>query len=87
MMQDVSLNRGEDKNSCAEANAYAENPIDLNNRVVAVRTEASSSTIEITGASATQSDLFFEGRANKGGGPDGLASHNIGLDLRTENYT
>src|SRR5262249_6213834 len=56
--QDVSLNRGEDKNSCAEANAYAENPIDLNNRAVAVRTEASSSMIEITGTSATRSDLL-----------------------------
>src|SRR5262249_53407803 len=58
MRQDVSLNLGEDKNSCAEANAYAENPIDLNNRVVAVRTEASSSTIEITGICATRPDLF-----------------------------
>ena len=58
MMQDVSLNRGEDKNSCAEANAYAENPIDLNNRVVAVRIEASSSMIEITGTSATRPDLL-----------------------------
>src|SRR5262249_51532990 len=58
MTQDVSLSRGEDKNSCAEANAYAENPIDLNNRAVAVRTEASSSMIEITGTSATRPDLL-----------------------------
>jgi hypothetical protein len=48
MMQDVSLNRGEDKNSFAEANACTENPIDLSKRAVAVRTEASSSMIEIT---------------------------------------
>jgi hypothetical protein len=58
MTQDVSLSCGEDKNSCAEANAYAENPIDLSNRAVAVRTEGSSSMIEITGASATRLDLF-----------------------------
>jgi len=46
MTQEVSGNRGEDKNSCAEANAYTENPIDLSNRAVAVRTEASSSMID-----------------------------------------
>jgi hypothetical protein len=72
MTQDVSLSRGEDKNSFAEANAYAENPIDLNNRAVAVRTEASSSTIEITGTSATRSSLCSRARASKG--PDGVAS-------------
>src|SRR5947209_16892964 len=58
MTQDVSLSCGEDKNSCAEANAYTENPIDLSNRAVAVRTEGSSSTTEIIGASATRPDLF-----------------------------
>ena len=58
MTQDVSFNWGEDKNSCAEANAYTENPIDLSNRAVAVRTEESSSMTEMTGASATRPDLF-----------------------------
>src|SRR5262249_48137010 len=86
MTQDVSLNRGEDKNSFAEANACAENPSDLSNRAVAVRTEASSSMIEITGASATRPDLFSRPERTKAG-PDGVASCNIGLDLRTENYT
>src|SRR5262249_27194953 len=58
MTQDVSFSCGEDKNSRAEANAYAENPIDLSNRAVAVRTEGSSSMTEIIGASATRPDLF-----------------------------
>jgi hypothetical protein len=58
MTQDVSLSCGEDKNSCAEANAYTENPIDLSNRAVAVRTEGSSSMTEIIGTSATRPDLF-----------------------------
>jgi len=73
MTQDVSLSCGEDKNSCAEANAYTENPIDLSNRAVAVRTEGSSSTTEIIGASATRPDLFLEARANTG--PDSVASY------------
>src|SRR5215467_11734156 len=54
MTQDVSLSCGEDRNSCAEANAYTENSIDLSNRAVAVRTEGSSSMTEIIGASATR---------------------------------
>jgi hypothetical protein len=58
--------RGEDKNSCAEAKAYTENPIDLSNRAVAVRTEASSSMIEMTETSATQPDLSRASRV-KGG--------------------
>jgi hypothetical protein len=66
MTQEVSGNRGEDKNSCAEANAYTENPIDLSNRAVAVRTEASSSMIEMTETSATQPDLSRASRV-KGG--------------------
>ena len=72
MTQDVSLNCGEDKNSFAEANADTENPIDLSNRAVAVRTEGSSSMTEIIGASATRPDLFLEARANTG--PDSVAS-------------
>ena len=58
MRQDVSFNRGDDKNSFAEANAYAENPANLNNRAVALRPEASSSTIEITGTSSTRLTLL-----------------------------
>src|SRR5262245_59430919 len=57
MTQDVARRWGQDKNSFAEPNAYAENPIDFSNRAVAVRTEASSSMIEITGTSATRSNL------------------------------
>jgi hypothetical protein len=49
MRQEVSLNRGDNKNSRAEENAWAANPIALNNRAVAVRCEASSSTIVIIG--------------------------------------
>jgi len=64
MRQDVSFNRGDDKNSFAEANAYAENPTNLNNRAVALRAEASSSTIEITGTSSTGTDLA-RGRATE----------------------
>src|SRR5215467_10398459 len=64
MRQDVSFNRGDDKNSFAEANAYAENPANLNNRAVALRPEASSSTIEITGTSSTRTGLA-RGRATE----------------------
>jgi len=76
MTQDVSLSCGEDRNSCAEANAYTENPIDLTNRAVAVRTEGSSSMTEIIGAPATRLDLCsrpLEARANTG--PDRAASY------------
>src|SRR5258707_6376566 len=69
MTQDVSFNWGEDKNSCAEANAYTENPIDLSNRAVAVRTEGSSSMTEMTGASATQPDLFSRAKAGPSSSP------------------
>jgi hypothetical protein len=77
MTQEVSFNWGEDKNSWAEANAYAEKPIDLNNRAVAVRTEGSSSTIEMTGTTGTRPDLFSRAEA----GPVIVASHNLGGQL------
>ncbi len=83
MTQDVSPNLGDDRNSFAEANAYTENPIDLSNRPVAVRTEGSSSMIEMTGASATRPDHFLRAKA----GPVIVASPNLGGHLRTENYT
>ena len=73
MMQEVSGNRGEDKNSCAEANAYTENPIDLSNRAVAVRTEASSSMIEMT--ETLPRNLTFLERPGSKAGPDGVALH------------
>jgi hypothetical protein len=73
MTQEVSRNRGEDKNSCAEANAYTENPIDLSNRAVAVRTEGSSSMIEITGTSATPPDLLSSPGPTKAGAIDSVA--------------
>jgi len=77
MTQEVSRNWGEDKNSCAEANAYTENPIDLSNRAVAVRTEGSSSMIEITGTSATPPDLVLESRAKRRGHRQRRHTHNL----------
>jgi hypothetical protein len=47
-MQTVSFSRGEARNSFADANASVANPIDVNKRAIAPRTEASSSMIEIT---------------------------------------
>ena len=85
MTQDVSLSCGEDKNSCAEANAYTENPIDLSNRAVAVRTEGSSSTTEIIGASATRPDLFS--RLGQYGPRQRRLTPTLGRELRAENYT
>jgi hypothetical protein len=60
--QVVSIIRGDDRNSCAEANACAEKPSALSKRAVAVRTEASSSTIEITGTSSTRLTFVRGGR-------------------------
>jgi hypothetical protein len=77
MTQELPFNWGEDKNSWAEANAYAEKPIDLSNRAVAVRTEGSSSMIEMTGASGTRPDLFSRAKA----GPVIVASFNVGGHL------
>jgi hypothetical protein len=74
MRQEVSLNRDDDKNSVAEANAWVENPNDLSSRAVAARTEASSSTMEITAISATRPDLL-RGRLDKLA-PDAIAACN-----------
>jgi hypothetical protein len=49
MTHDVSFKRAEFRNSSADANVCAQYPCDLTRLSVAARTDASSSTIEITG--------------------------------------
>jgi hypothetical protein len=63
---------------------WAENPIDLSNRAVAARTEASSSTIEIAGAFATRPHFLgvpkHRARSRR-------LRHNLWRAFRVENYT
>jgi len=65
MRHEVSPTRGDCKNSLADVNVWAANPSDLNSRAVAVRTEASSSTTEITGTCCTRCNLC-SGAGNEG---------------------
>src|SRR5262249_2050845 len=63
--QEVPPNRGNAKN-CAEANSYIANATDLNNRAVAVRAEASSSTIEMIRTVHATERLQGVGRLERG---------------------
>src|SRR5215510_9072244 len=85
MTQEVSRNRGDTRNSRADANVCAEKPSELNNRAVAVRTEASSSTIEIIGTASTRLTFVQERPRSH---PDGWCrlAHDT-TELSDENYT